>query len=200
MNTFKMTKKEYAKEMVGHNMSRVFLTIALLVAPATALGYSRSLSDLVTLAVGYFNQAIYVIISLAILTFIWNIYHYFIVSDPENKKDAGLYVMYSVIGLFVIISFWGLVNIVGNTLNLNTAKGTISGFGLGGPSASVGSTNTNLNSSIFGSAGVSGGTAGTGGLQLNVSTNLNQPSNPVNSITSPTNNTNTYLNVFGGGN
>jgi phosphatidylglycerophosphatase A len=137
-----MTKKEFRKEIVNHNISRVLLTIALLSAPATTFAYSRTLSDLVYLAIGYFNQAIYVIIALAVLTFIWNIYHYFIVADPENKKDAGFYVMYSVIGLFVIISFWGLVNIVGNTFNLNTTPGTISLTGI--------SANTTFNSSFTG--------------------------------------------------
>ncbi len=162
MKPHKITKKEYAQEILNHAISRVMLGIALFSAPLTAFGYSRSLSDLVLLAIGYFNQAIYLIISLAIVTFIWNIYHYFIVSDPENKKDAGMYVMYSVIGLFVIISFWGLVNIVGNSLKLNNAQSGIPSFGqsssgsyFGGGSSGGSAAGNPLN--IFG--GSSGGTA-----------------------------------------
>ena len=85
----------------------------------------QSLCTLVYEAIGYFNQAIYLIIALAVVTFIWNVYKYFIVADPENRGEASKYVMFSVIGLFVILSFWGLVNIVSNTLNLDTNPGTI---------------------------------------------------------------------------
>ena len=66
MKKIKMTKREYAQEIMHHAVSRVILGVALFSAPLTAFGYSRSLSDLVLLAVAYFNQAIYVIISLAI--------------------------------------------------------------------------------------------------------------------------------------
>jgi phosphatidylglycerophosphatase A len=162
MNTFKMTKREYARETARHALVRLLLGTALFTAPLTTFGYSRSLSDLVLLTIAYFNQAIYLIISLAIVTFIWNIYHYFIVSDPENKKDAGLYVMYSVIGLFVIISFWGLVNIVGNSLNLNNARSSIPAFGntSAGSYFSSGSSQSGTQLNIFGNGGASGVPAG----------------------------------------
>ncbi len=119
--------------MVKHNISRSLLLLAISVTPVVALAQSnggscsgeQNLCTLVTEAIGYFNQAIFLIIALAVVTFIWNVYKYFIISDPENRTEASKYVMFSVIGLFVILSFWGLVNILSNTLNLDTSPGTI---------------------------------------------------------------------------
>jgi uncharacterized membrane protein YgcG len=136
------------KEMIAHNVSRILLTTALFLTPLTTFAYTQSLSDLSILAVKYFNQAIYVIVALAVLVFVWNIYRYFFKADPENKKEAGLYVMYSVIGFFVIIAFWGLVNIVSNTLNLNNNIPSLNFFNssVGGSSGSnPGGSNSTFN-------------------------------------------------------
>jgi hypothetical protein len=81
-----------------------------------------TLACLIGKIVAYLQIGIMLIISLAVIVFIWNVYKYFFKADLENKKEAGLYVMYSVIGFFVILSFWGLVAIVSNTLNLPNAQ------------------------------------------------------------------------------
>lgn len=94
----------------------------------------KNLCELVSLTIYYFNTAIYMIIGLATVYFVWNVYRYFFTADVENKKEAGLYVMYSVIGFFVIISFWGLVNIVKNTFNLDTQVPSSLSGGTGGAS------------------------------------------------------------------
>lgn len=79
-----------------------------------------TLKDLVATFIDYLNIAIYLIISLAVLTFIWNIYRYFF--TEKDKKEAGQYVLFSTIGFFVILSFWGLVAIVSNSLKLPTNR------------------------------------------------------------------------------
>ena len=120
-----------------------FAGVAVFLMPtvtfAQALRPTSNINDVVGKVLAAFNVAIFLIVSLAILTFVWNVYQYFIVKDAENRKEAGEYVMYSVIGLFVILSFWGLVNIVSNSLNLNTTPGNINvGNLLGGISGGSG--------------------------------------------------------------
>lgn len=77
-----------------------------------------TLACLVSKVIQYLQIGIMLIISLAVVTFVWNIYRYFFKADVENKKEAGMYVLYSTIGFFIILSFWGLVAIISNTLNL----------------------------------------------------------------------------------
>ena len=64
----------------------------------------------------YLTIGIKLIISLAVVTFIWNVYRYFF--TEKDKTEAGKYVMYSTIGFFVMLSFWGLVAILSNSLQL----------------------------------------------------------------------------------
>ncbi len=158
------------------SLMSAFAVAALVLTPGFvfaqgALGQSSNLNDIVGKVIGLFNVAIYLIIALAILTFVWNVYQYFIVQDPKDKKDASLYVMYSVIGIFVILSFWGLVNIISNTLNVNSNPGTVNvGNLLGGITSGGGSAGSGYNPFLysasigFGTAGASSGGSGYGGV------------------------------------
>ncbi len=139
------------------------------------LSYAQQTKDLRGLAgviTDYIQIAIYLILSLAVLMFVYNVYKYFISGsdDVTAKKEAGLYVMWSVIGFFVMLSFWGLVNILMNSFKLdnNLPPNTIFG--------SFRSSNNSSSNPIFNSGGGSrtnlGGVSNTGG-----STNLGGVSN-----------------------
>ncbi len=78
---------------------------------------TNTLSDLISLAIQYLNQFLFLLMAFAIVVFVWYVIKYFIKPDSE-KKEAGQYVMYSVIGFFVILSVWGIVSILQNTFNL----------------------------------------------------------------------------------
>jgi hypothetical protein len=95
------------------------ITFGLTLSPMLAFAATKTLRDLVALVIGYFSVFMTLIIGLAVLTFIWNIYNYFFKPDAD-RTEAGKYVLYSVIGFFIILSFWGFVNILKNTLNLDT--------------------------------------------------------------------------------
>lgn len=86
--------------------------------PAFAFAATQTLSTVIGLIVGYMNQVLVLLIGLSVVTFAWYVFKYFIKSN-ENRDEAGKYVMYSLIGFFVILSLWGLVNIVQNTFGLN---------------------------------------------------------------------------------
>lgn len=59
-----------------------------------------------------------VIFALAFITFLWGVFQYFIVgaTQPEKRQEGVKFVMWSIIGMVVMISIWGIVNLVGNTL------------------------------------------------------------------------------------
>jgi hypothetical protein len=104
-------------------ISRISLSAALAALPAIAFAQqTQTLSQLAQVAVYYFNIAIELIIGLAIVTFVFNIYRYFFTT--KENKERGMYLLWSIIGFFVIIAFWGLVNLVSRTFNFNTAAPT----------------------------------------------------------------------------
>ena len=130
-----------------------------LLLPLSAFAYTNNLKDLIDLAIQYFKYGIYFILGLAIVLFVYNVFKYFIMSgdDAGAKKEAGLYVMYSAIGFFVILSIWGLVNILMNTFNLNTAQ-PATPFGTYTSSSGTSGVFSNQNSSGTNSSSNSSGT------------------------------------------
>jgi len=81
---------------------------------------SLTLCSLIVRAVGYLNQILFLLIGLSVVTFAYYVFKFFI-KPNENHDEAGKYVMYSVIGFFVILSMWGLVNILQNTFGIGNA-------------------------------------------------------------------------------
>ena len=101
-------------------ITKIVISVGIL-SPILAFAAAKDLKYLIDLVIQYFNYAIYLIIGLAIVMFVWNVYKYFVKGgdDVTAKKEAGLYVMWSIIGFFVILSLWGLVNILVNTFKLD---------------------------------------------------------------------------------
>lgn len=88
-----------------------------LLTPAIAFAQNKKLSDIITIIIGYLNQILFLMIGVAVVFFVYNIIKYYIMADAD-RAAAGKYVMFSLIGFFVILSFWGLVNILQNTFGL----------------------------------------------------------------------------------
>jgi hypothetical protein len=66
------------------------------------------------------NALIPVIISLAVLVFIWGVFRYVVSSDEEAKGKGKNMMLWGIVGLFVMVSVWGLVNILIKTFKFNT--------------------------------------------------------------------------------
>lgn len=61
-----------------------------------------------------------IIVALALLYFFWGLARYILNSGDEEKKAEGRNIMiWGIIALFVMISVWGLVNILANTFSVN---------------------------------------------------------------------------------
>jgi len=65
------------------------------------------------------------LITIALVVFIWGIIQYITAGADEEKRSAARSViLYGVIGLFAIVSVWGLVAIIQTTFGVNDT-GTI---------------------------------------------------------------------------
>ncbi len=65
------------------------------------------------------NVILPVIISLAVLYFLWGLFIYVKANDPGEQEKARMYILWSVIFIAVMVSVWGLVNILTSTFNLD---------------------------------------------------------------------------------
>jgi preprotein translocase subunit SecG len=70
------------------------------------------------------GYAVPVIIALAVVWFIFSIFMYVIASNEEGKAKAKGQIIWGIVGLFIIISVWGLVGILSSTFNLSNTTPT----------------------------------------------------------------------------
>ena len=67
------------------------------------------------------DLVIYVLVSFGVLFIVYNIVWYFIrPKGGEGRGDAGLNILWGIIGLAIIVSIWGLVNLFINTFYTDT--------------------------------------------------------------------------------
>ncbi len=61
-----------------------------------------------------------VIFSTAFIVFLWGIFKYFIAgaTDPEGQRKGKQLIFYGIVGFAIMVSVWGLVNILVNTFGL----------------------------------------------------------------------------------
>jgi NADH:ubiquinone oxidoreductase subunit 2 (subunit N) len=66
--------------------------------------------------------AVPVLFAIAFIVFIFGVFQYFILGrgNEEKQGEARTLILYGLIGFFVMVSVWGLVNILLGTVGLNS--------------------------------------------------------------------------------
>lgn len=109
------------------------ITFLAFVTPAIAFAQTTPITDVNSLSsriLGIFNTVVYLLVALAVLFIVWNVVLYIVKgANPEEKGKAGSQVLAGIIGLFVIVSIWGLVNILTNTFKTTPTNQPIPNFG-----------------------------------------------------------------------
>lgn len=59
-----------------------------------------------------------IVITLALIYFIWGIVKYVIAQSDDQKADAKTHIIYGVIAMFVIVSIWGITNFIADYLGI----------------------------------------------------------------------------------
>jgi hypothetical protein len=93
-------------------------------APALALaqGELGEVSDFLTNIVQFINDILVpLIFAIAFLVFIWGVFNYFIFgAGDEGKRETGKsYMLYGIIGFVVMVSVWGIVNLLAGGFGLD---------------------------------------------------------------------------------
>lgn len=72
---------------------------------------------------GLINAVIPLIIGLAVVGFLWGLVQYLIAKSPEDQKTARGTMFWGIVILFVMVSVWGLVGILGGTFGIDQGGG-----------------------------------------------------------------------------
>jgi predicted membrane channel-forming protein YqfA (hemolysin III family) len=100
----------------------IYVSLLALVPSVALAATNMKLSDLVGKIAQYFNQTLYLLMGFAVVMFVYYVIKYFIQPEKVNKAEAAQYVLWSIVGFFIILSLWGLVNILISTFDLGTGS------------------------------------------------------------------------------
>jgi len=102
-------------------MKKILFVVASVVLPGVALAQSTTyFQNLLTQFGRLLNQSVIVLISLAVVWFIWNVFGYIRSANDEEKKAHTAGMVWGIIGLAVIVSVWGLVGLLQTTFGVNS--------------------------------------------------------------------------------
>ena len=79
-------------------------------------GTGSTITDIIFFAINLINQAVVLVVALALLFFFWGLAKFIFNADNVEKRSEGKSVMvWGVIALFVMLFVWQIVNILANT-------------------------------------------------------------------------------------
>jgi len=97
----------------------------ILLTPFMALAIQDVIS-LVDEMIRIIEYVIPLLIAVAVVIFLYGVVKYITAgASEESRKEARSVMLYGIIGLFVMVAVWGLVNILMGTFDLNTTMPTV---------------------------------------------------------------------------
>ena len=103
------------------------LSLPLIAFAQTTTSGTKDLKYVVGVVVTYLNIALELMMGVAVVMFVFYVIKYFML-PADNRTEAWQYVLWALVGFFVIFSMWGLVNILIGTFSLQNNPGTWSDY------------------------------------------------------------------------
>jgi uncharacterized protein YhhL (DUF1145 family) len=92
-----------------------------------------TLFGIINIVAGLINLATPVVVALALLYFFWGLATYILnASDDDGKKKGRDIMIWGILALFVMVSVWGIINVVRDTFQLDDSNIPIPGVQGGG--------------------------------------------------------------------
>jgi len=109
----------YMKKILKISVALSMLAPLLAGAQSTFSGLDSAITSIANLI----NRLVPLVIGLAVLFFLWAILRFVgSAGDEEKRKEARGLIIWGIVAIFVMVSVWGLVNILRNTFNLDTTN------------------------------------------------------------------------------
>jgi len=90
--------------------------------PFAALAQSN-LGSVLTKIQTLLNQLIPILVTLTIIYFFWGLAQYVLNSGSEEAKEEGKNKMiWGIVAIFVMLSIWGIVGLIGNTFGITPGQ------------------------------------------------------------------------------
>ena len=101
-------------------MKRILFLITILLSPVVVFGATDGFKGLLLSASGIISQLILLVISLALLAFLWGLTRTIFDAGNAEKREEGRSIMkYGILALFIMISIWGIIGFFQQGFGLN---------------------------------------------------------------------------------
>ncbi len=103
-------------------MQKIKRIIPLALVSMPFLAMAKGIKDIIADITDIIDVIIPLLITIAVLTLMWGIVQFITAAGDEEKRKKGReFIIYGIIGLFVMVSIWGLVGVLSGTFNLSTS-------------------------------------------------------------------------------
>ncbi|MCX6754198.1 MAG: hypothetical protein NTV03_04050 [Candidatus Nomurabacteria bacterium] len=87
-------------------------------SPLLALAAGTEIGNIIDKLILYLGYVVPALITIAVIYFIWGVITFMTSSDEEAKKMGRTKIINGLIGLFVIVAFWGIIGVVKNSFGI----------------------------------------------------------------------------------
>jgi hypothetical protein len=102
-------------------MKKIIATLAVFLPTIVSAQAITDVNSLTYKLTNIGNVVIEILIAFAVIYIIFNAVRYIMSGDkPEERTVIGKGILWGIVGLFVILSIWGLVRILTNTFRTDT--------------------------------------------------------------------------------
>jgi len=91
--------------------------------PVLVSASTTSIGDVLATLIGYLNYIVPALITIAVIYFIWGVIQFMTSSEEEAKKKGRTKIINGLIGLFVIVAFWGIIGVVKRSFGIDNRTG-----------------------------------------------------------------------------
>lgn len=113
-------------QMIKFFKKIILFWLMSMLLPYTALAIETigtNLLGVLSITQTILRQVVVLLVSFAVVFFIYGITRYITAGENEDRRTKMKNLMiYGIIGLFVIVSMWGIVYVLVNTFNLNLSQ------------------------------------------------------------------------------
>lgn len=87
-----------------------------------------TLGDILFILSDLINLATPIVVALALLYFFWGLAQYILNAGNEDKKKEGRAIMiWGILALFIMVSVWGIINVIRDTFDIDNNYITVPG-------------------------------------------------------------------------